>query len=281
MDQQQIERLKKSINKVMPFSNSVQAAFKKMNEKPIDIDAICQLLEMDPLLAAAILRLANSPFYGFVRKIDLIHDAAVLLGIHSLRQVIVSYSMVQAFPHTSSSGLDRSMAWKHAIAVAVTARYLSKAAGHEDNEAFIAGMLHDIGQFLLDQCFEEEYRQVFEYQREHQCSLSKAEFNILKLGHGKVGAVAIRHWKLPDHLAEVALRHDHPPADGEVLPLIDLIHIANVLVKGLCIVPEDQEPIGTICDASLERLGLSWQQVEPLFPEIEQMSHEMIDRMMQ
>ncbi len=281
MDQQQIDQLKQCINKVMPFSDSVQAAFRKMNEKPIDIDAICQLLEMDPLLTAAILRLANSPFYGFVRKIDLIQDAALLLGIHSLRQVIMSYSLVQAFPYSSASGLDRKVLWKHSIAVAVTAKYLSQSAGHEGNDAFIAGMLHDIGQFLLDQCFEEEYKQVFNYIDEHQCSLAKAEKAVLNLGHGKVGAVAIRHWKLPDYLAEVALHHDYPPQEGEVNPLVDLVHVANVIVKGLWVVEGHDEGIDYLSQTSLDRLGLDLETLESELPEIEKMIHDIIERMLQ
>ncbi|MEH6624920.1 MAG: HDOD domain-containing protein [Motiliproteus sp.] len=280
MDQQQINQLKQCINKVMPFSDNVQTVLSKMNAKPIDINAICQQLEMDPLLTAAILRLANSPFYGFVRKIDLIQDAAVLLGIHSLRQVIMSYSLVQAFPYTSESGLDRKQLWRHSVAVAVTAKYLSQMAGHEGNDSFIAGMLHDIGQFLLDQCFPEEYRQVFQYIEEHHCSLSKAEQEVLKLGHGKVGAVAIHHWKLPDYLAEVALRHSAPPTEGEVNPLVDLVHVANVIVKGLWVVEGGNDGIDYLSEHSLGRLGLDWQTLESELPEIEKMIHDIIERML-
>ncbi len=281
MEQQLIDELKQGINKVEPFSDSVQMVFRKMNERPINIDEICGLLELDPLLTTSILRLANSPFYGFVRKIDSIHDATVLLGIHSLRQVIISYSMVNAFPEAPGGALNRNALWKHSIGVAVAARLLSRCCGQESEEVFVAGMLHDIGQFLMDQCLQDQYQQVFEFKRQNCCTLREAEQQVLGLGHSKVGAVAIRHWKLPDYLAEVALRHEEPPAGDELNSLVDLVHVANVLVKGLWISPENDDLMTELSVHSLRRLGLEMAQIEELLPEIGKMCREVIGRMLQ
>ncbi|HEY5717949.1 MAG TPA: HDOD domain-containing protein, partial [Motiliproteus sp.] len=152
-----LAQLKQCLRSVTPFSNTVQTVLRLLGEQPFDINKICQCIELDPVLASAILRLANSPFYGFARKISLVKDAAVLLGVHTLRQVVISFSVVNAFPLRGEGGLDREALWRHSVGVAVGAKLLAETLSQDGDEAFIAGIIHDIGQFIMDQCLPEQY----------------------------------------------------------------------------------------------------------------------------
>ncbi len=278
MDEVLIKRLKSCLNKTTPFSSSVQAALTEMGKSPVDIELLCGYLELDPVLASTILRLANSPFYGFARKIGNVRDAAVLLGMHSLKQLVISFSLVKTFNSQSDGGFNRQALWLHSVAVAVAARILAEHSGHNPDDAFIAGVLHDIGQFILDQCLGEEYALVLRYRDEQGCTLSLAERALLGIDHGRVGAAAISQWKLPLAFAEVALRHHAVPERPPVTPLVDLVHLADVLVKGLWISPENDMIMINLCPQSLARLGLDWNKVEDLLPEIEAMSRDLIGR---
>lgn len=279
MDKALIDKLKGCLNQLSPFSDSVQAAMVEMGHQPVNIPAVCGHLELDPVLASAILRLANSPFYGFARKITNVQDAAVLLGMHSLKQLLISFSLVKTFPRRGYSGLDRDALWQHSVAVAVTARILAPRCGLDPDDAFIAGMLHDMGQFILDQCLGEEYGAVLVYCREQDTTLAEAEQALLGMHHGRVAAAAIHQWKLPTVFAEVALYHDDrfEPAPA---PLVDLIHLADVLVKGLWISPQNDDRMVNLCPDTLPRLGLSWDQIEERLPEIVAMSDEVIGRLL-
>lgn len=280
MDRELQACLKSCMSKIIPFSDSVQAALVEMNKTPVNIPVLSHQLELDPLLASVILRLANSPFYGFARKIGNVQDAAVLLGMHSLKQLVISFSLVKTFNLSSGGGLNRRALWQHSVAVAVTAKTLAPRCKVNPDEAFIAGMLHDIGQFILDLCLAEDYAEVLKFRDEQACPLHVAEQERLGIHHGQVAAGAINNWRLPKAYAQVALHHygdlRQPPAS----PLVDLVHLSDVLTKGLWISPENDPVMIDLCPQTLPRLGLDWAAIERLLPEIESMSHEVIGRLL-
>ena len=280
MEKDLLERLKIRLNQPSPFPGSVQSAMAEMDIQPLDIGAVCQYLELDPILASAILRLANSPFYGFARKIGKVQDAAVLLGVHSLKQIVISFSLVKSFndSETSTTGLNRTGLWRHSVAVAVVAKMLAEHTGHNPDDAFIAGMLHDVGQFILEQCLVEEYAKVLEYRNENECGLHFAERKLLGIDHGQVAAAAIRKWKLPEPFEEVARYNFEVSKRPPTTPLVGLVHLANVLVKGLWICPENDVWMIDLCPDSLDLLGLDWDQLEGMLPEMESMSQDVIGR---
>lgn len=280
MDEVINQRLKECLRKLTPFSDTVQAVLKQLGEEPLNMNKVCRTLELDPILASTILRLANSPFYGFARKINSVKDAAVLLGVHTLRQVVISFSMVSAFPMRGGHAVDREVLWRHSVAVAVAAKLLAEAADYNPDEAFIAGILHDIGQFIMDQCLAEDYIVVGDYRREHGVSLTQAEKALFGIDHGTVGAAAIRMWKLPEPLAQAALFHTSGRVDHHPHRLNDLVHLGNVVALGLWVDGAETPDMEELAPAVLERLDISWEQLEELIPKIDSMSQEVIGRLL-
>ncbi len=277
MDKDLEHKLKSCLQKVVPFSDAVQAILKKLNEVPVDINAVADLMECDPILTSSLLRLANSPFYGFSQKITHVDHAVILLGVHTVRQVVMAFSVVKRFSRPTGSGLDRHNLWRHCIGVAVAAKILARRCEVDEEDAFIAGMLHDIGKFIIDECSPDLYQQIFSVRDQQGMSLRAAELQVMGISHGRVGAVAIRFWRLPEMLAEVADKHHQPGADEPKL-LVDLVHLANIVVQGLWISPDDVWTINPLDPESLQRLKLEWTDIETLLPEIEEMSHEIIAR---
>lgn len=255
-------RIAGCLQTISPFSDAVQAALQQLGERPVDIDKACGTLELDPILAAAVLRLANSSFYGFARKIGSVKDACVLLGVHTLRQVVIAYSMVAAFPPNKQGALDRDQLWRHSIAVAVAAKLVAGQCDVDGDEALVAGILHDIGQFIIDQC------------------LPAGEPPQPGIDHGRVGALAIEHWKLPPELARVAAYHHYPAVDRLGHKLVDVVHLANVLALGIWIPMTEAPRMEQLSPSVMTRLGLSWSQVEALLPQIDSISREMTDRLL-
>ncbi len=277
MDKNLEQKLKTCLHKAVPFSDAVQAILKRLNDVPVDINAVAELLECDPILTSSLLRLANSPFYGFSQKITRVDHAVILLGVHTVRQVVIAFSVVKRFSRPLVSGLDRNNLWRHCIGVAVASKILARRCDINEEDAFIAGMLHDIGKFILDECSPDVYRQVFSVRDEKALTLHAAEQQVMGVSHGRVGAVAIRFWRLPEMLADVAEKH-HQPSAVEPKPLVDIVHLANILVQGLWISPDDELSIDPLDPECLQRLRLDWPDIDALLPEIEEMSHEIIAR---
>jgi HD-like signal output (HDOD) protein len=275
-----VAKLNHYLDSAAPFSSSVQAAMAEMSKQPVDLPAVCALLETDPVLIAAILRLANSPFYGFVREINTVSDAAMLLGVHSLKQLVISFSLMKRFSQAGKEGLGRQALWENSIAVAVASKILAREAGLDADVAFVAGVLSDIGLVVMDQCLAEEYQPVLAYRDRHSCSLVVAEQAVLKLDHGRVGAAAINQWGLPAIYSEVALCCDHSQEQPPKVPMVDLVHLAIVLIKGLWITTVPDSAMITLAPQTLTRLKLNWDQLEELLPEIDLSSREIIGRLL-
>ncbi|MFT5720636.1 MAG: HD-like signal output (HDOD) protein [Motiliproteus sp.] len=275
-----VERLSRHLGAVAPFSLSVQTALTEMGKEQVDLPLVCSLLETDPVLIASILRLANSPFYGFAREIGTVSDATVLLGVHSLKQLVISYSLITTFSQAGKGCLDRQALWRNAIAVAVAAKVLARETGQDPDMAFVAGILSDIGLVVMEQCLGDDYRPVLAYRDQQRCALVVAEQAVLGVDHGKVGADAINTWGLPDVYAEIAMhcdqRLDAPPGS----PLVDVVHLASLLVKGLWISTVVDTAMIDLTPQTLDRLGLDWARLETLLPEIEASSRDVIDRLL-
>lgn len=280
MDKVLLERLRHYFDNAAPFSHSVQMAMTEMSKVPVDLPGVCRLLETDPVLIAAILRLANSPFYGFAREIGKVSDAAVLLGVHSLKQLVISFSLMKNLPQSSHEGLDHRGLWQHSIAVAVASKVLAREAGLDQDEAFVAGILSDIGLVVLEQCLGDEYLPVLGYQAEQCCPLVVAEQAVLGVDHGQVGAAAINKWGLPAIYAEVALHCDQVLDQAPASPFVDLVQLACQLVKGLWITPAIDSAMVNLSPETLERIGLDWLQLERLLSEIDTSSREIIGRLL-
>lgn len=280
MDKLLCERLSNYLAEAAPFSHTIQSAMAEMGKHPVDLPVVCRLLETDPVLIAAILHLANSPFYGFVRKIGKVSDAAVLLGVHSLKQLVISFSLIKRFSDSGGSGLNPSALWRNAIAVAVAAKVLARETGHDQDDAFVAGILSGLGLIVLDQCLGEAYQPVLRYRDEHHCSLVVAERKMLDVDHGRVGAAAINRWALPAVYSEAALYCDQPIEQPPSSPIVDLVHLANLLVKGLWITDLPDPAMVNLSPETLQRLGLDWAQLEPLLPEIDASSRDVIGRLL-
>jgi putative nucleotidyltransferase with HDIG domain len=190
-----------------------------------DAQRVAQVLGQDPALAAQVLRVANSPFYGGLSKIGTLTAAAQRLG---LRQVVnIAVLTAQRAAHTSSDPLLKSLMhrlWQHSVACAVGAKWLAERTNCREQaaEAFLAGLLHDVGALLL--------LRVIESLRGNgpgrQAMSEALVLEIIGAFHAEQGARLIRHWGLPDSFAQIAASHHAMEIDaGDTLA--QLVRLSN------------------------------------------------------
>src|SRR5262249_52918304 len=149
---------------------------------------------------AKTLRLANSAYYGFPRRITTVRDAVVLLGFRAVRAATVATCLVDAIP--GSNSLDYNEFWHYSLAVGSTAELLSRAEGTGHDEAFTAGVLHNIGRLALDQFLPQAFAEAVYRSREHHMTVPDAERALLGFTDSELGGALAEHWNFPQPLVD-------------------------------------------------------------------------------
>jgi putative nucleotidyltransferase with HDIG domain len=197
-----------------------------------------KLISTDQALTAKVLKIANSPFYGFPKKISTIDFAIIVLGYDALKEIVISISLVSSLQKKSDTQFDAKSFWDHSIASGVLARRLARDLGYRvSGEVFVGGLLHDMGVSVVHRYFKNEYKRIIEIARETDLTFVEAEESVLGVTHADVGGWLAERWNLPDHLVE-AIAHHHTPAKAERnMELVSLIHVADVFSSRMATKP--------------------------------------------
>ncbi|MBW2011771.1 MAG: HDOD domain-containing protein, partial [Deltaproteobacteria bacterium] len=192
---------------------------------------LSEIISKDPSLSAKIMRLVNSSYLGLNTRIKTIEQAVVYLGSDAIRNMAISASVVQVFSHVKGDSLfSLNRFWRHSLMCASIARKIAKESSYEyPEEAFLSGLLHDIGKLVLWVNFKEDYPEILKDCEENPELFIGAE---MRLGttHCEVGAFLIRQWKFNPLVADAVLYH-HEPVDKilHALPLVKIVYVANIL----------------------------------------------------
>jgi putative nucleotidyltransferase with HDIG domain len=186
----------------------------------------------DQALASRVIRLVNSAFYGFPGRIQTISHAISLLGFSTVHNVVLTTSVMSAFAGSDNSddSLDLQQFWLHSIAVGSFAKTAARLL-HRGNpeEAFVAGLLHDVGKLVMLNHLPKEYRKVLTQRTVEKCSLRQAERRNLGTDHAEVGAWLARLWNMPEGLQRAIGGH-HAPGEDE---LCMVVHLGDILARAL------------------------------------------------
>jgi len=199
-----------------------------LNDPNSSVRNINDVMGKDPSLAATILRIVNSSYYGLRHHVTSLTHALSLLGYRAIKNVVLTAAASGLFRVRNCTPCFDATAFSlHSVASAATCRYVAHYSGAIDPEtAYSLGLLHDIGKLTLDQCYPKEYfSAVMSARRQHKASYL-LEREVCGYTHAEVGEALVRLWKLPDMLAGAIGRHHDDEAVGED-DLIAIAHIAD------------------------------------------------------
>lgn len=206
---------------------------KACNQEQGSLKEIARLIEKDPALTGKMLRLLNSPHYGMPRKVGNMEQAVAYLGTNAVRNVAISSSIREVFGHAKDRGvLNMKRFWWHSLRCAGTARRLAAMTRYRDaEEAFLCGLLHDIGRLVLWSNFPKEYDEILKSQGESPELLLAGEIR-LGANHCEVGAWLLDRWNLSSLMTDSILYHHEPleRIQGS-FPLVQVVYTANVLSR--------------------------------------------------
>jgi HD-like signal output (HDOD) protein len=191
-----------------------------------------KIVSNDPALVTRVLKVVNSAFYGLPGQIASVERAIVLLGLNAVKNIAVAASMGQMFRGvTLCTGYTARDLWAHCVDVAVTSRELAKQSKLPlGEEAFLAGMIHDIGILVSLQTWPEQLREVCEEAKAAATPFIDIERRIIGVDHQVLGRGLAEKWQFPASCQAVAGHHHEPlgHAEGNRL-LVSLVHVADTL----------------------------------------------------
>lgn len=187
----------------------------------INIKHIATTISNDPALSSKILKTVNSSFYGLSQSVSTISHALVILGLNAVRTLALGFSLIDTFRGQSGKVFDMVGFWQRCLYSAVGARAIAQAADlAEYEEAFLGGLLKDLGMMAMLQTLQEEYVELIEEVGEDRHDLWRLERERLGTDHAQIGAALADRWKLPDILIAPIRHHEQPdkaPSDSAAM----------------------------------------------------------------
>jgi putative nucleotidyltransferase with HDIG domain len=257
----------------LPVLPTIMQDLMKVGQEDADIHVITRKVSLDQALSAKTLRFANSSFYGLQSKVTTIQQAVTLIGVDAVRHVATASALTNYFPQNDCPGFSFLAQWRHSIAAAVCARVLARHLRVNQEYAFTAGLLHDVGRLVLITHFRREYEAVIAYRKQHDCEWLIAERTVMGVDHAAAGEMLATHWNFSETICRAIAGHHNPEGQKEH-SLATIVHIANAIVHALDLSDQEDDVVPSISPAAWDGVGLDEQAYLQVFHETEMLFEE-------
>lgn len=206
-----------------------------LNSTNSSIPQIADIVQQDPALAAKVLKMINSAFFGLPRPVSNISEAVSMLGLRMLRGLALSGQLAGLYPQDEQwTTFSFERVNSRSLLVARLAMQIAKDMKAHiaiQDQAFVAGLLHDVGTLFIASKAPARYQQIMQTSAEKNTSICSVEKKMLGFFHGEIGAYLLAHWGLPAQVVEAVLLHHTPHlcGDQQFTPLT-AVHIADSLI---------------------------------------------------
>jgi len=230
------------------------------------VNEIGKVISQDPALSAQLLRIANSPFYGFSATIDNISRAVTVLGTQQIRDLVLSTTATKAFSGIPNEIISVDDFWHHSLYCGLLARELANQNHKAQGEMlFTAGLLHDIGHLVMFNRIPELALQAIMHTIEPGVDLElyQSEREIIGFDHAEVGGKLAEQWQLPNNLVECVMYHHEPERAKEFPDEVFLIYVANKVASQAYESDEIEldEVLEIIPESKLQKCALTTENV--------------------
>lgn len=230
---QRLDQILASVDKMRPMPTSVTRILNALDDPNNTAGMISDLIGLDQALAASVLQMANSAGMGFNSVCTNISDAVMRLGFKRIKVLVLgAASSGPLTRRLNAYRLGAGELWNHSVATAVTAQWISQYLHYADvEEAYVSGLLHDMGKLILDQYLNVDYFRIVELMKTYNLALWQVEEKLLGIDHSMVGSLMAQKWNFPVSLTD-AIRYHHAPSLAKSNPQLSAImNVANALSK--------------------------------------------------
>ncbi len=238
-----------------------------MEDENATADDLARVVASDPAVAARVLKISNSSFYGCQRQIQTLPHAIMMLGFVTLKSVVVAASVKQVY---HPFGLTEKLLWEHSFGAGLAARIIASDTRLVNaEEAFLGGLFHDLGKIIMNFLDKEKFQEVMQRCYNDGIDFEQAERTLFPYTHEEVGALVIKKWNFPDHLMKAVMAH-HTLAltedeDPYLVRLTCVVSLANIFCHryGIGTIAGEEE-IDVAATLPATTLGLTAEKVDEL-----------------
>lgn len=236
---------------------------------------LANVIMQDQSLVTKILKLVNSAYYGFPRRITSLNSAVVILGLNTIKNIVLSVSFIQIFSKVKNTKIfDLKDFWKHSLAVGITSKIIGKKIGYlKQEELFLIGLVHDIGKIITNIYVPELFIKCFAVSQRQEVPYYIAEKELTKDTHDAIAQYLLDMWKLPQLYLEGVGFHHMPLSAPNHKIECSILHIADTIVKGLGIGKSIDSRIPPIEEDAWRLINLQPKHLRSIFDEVEKEYH--------
>ena len=264
------------IEKLPTLPVVAQQILKLISSRNSSMTQVAEVITRDQAIAARVIRLTNSAFYGLRSRITSIQHAIVILGLNTVKNLVLGVSVVKTFEDSArASVFNREQFWLHTFGTAMGAKLMAKHLQRpNDEDYFLAGLLHDIGILAIDQFLHQEFVEILKRSLKDNADFLTSEMDVLSMSHGGVGGFIAEKWNIPDFLIHTIKYHHTPvsfPSEVEAsCDYISVVHVADAMSRktGVGKFVENFHPL--LNEKIFDALCIPQLNVEEIFEQVKQ-----------
>jgi putative nucleotidyltransferase with HDIG domain len=266
---QKVDLILNTINHLRPMPTSVTRILKEIDEPNIAITLIADYIGMDQALAALVLQMSNSAEMGFGDQCVSLQSAVMRIGLKRLKSIMLA--------SPASGSLNRRLIgyrlgsgelWQHSVGTAAASEWLARAINYPNpEEAYVSGLIHDIGKLLLDQFVFTDYSKIVDFMHRYQLPLWQVEEKLIGMDHAGVGGLIAERWQFPVSLTDAIRYHHYPSLARSNTKLPAIVNLANSITSQM-LITESELFTSEIHPETFNILSLSTVDVETLKQEL-------------
>lgn len=228
-----IEKILSEVNNLPTLPTVYTTISEAIQDSRTSTESLAKIISTDQASSFKILKIVNSPFYGFRGKIDTISQAILYLGFNEVRNIIFALSVISAFSKDKSLKHFKPVDfWAHSIAVGIATRMIGVSLGEKNIENyFLGGIFHDIGKLIFLEYAAADYAKALDIVERNNCRIKDAEVEIFGIDHARAGQLLADKWKLPQTIQNVVYYHHSGMVKTESNHLIAAVHVADIVAR--------------------------------------------------
>lgn len=270
MTQLSLKYIVDKVDDIQSFPLIISQIIALTDDPKSSINDVEDLILKDQALTSKILRLANSTHYGYARRISTISEATILLGFQAIKGIAMA-SAVKPLMEEELEGyfLEKNFLWTQSQSCAIISRYIGKKVKYPNpEEAYIAGLLRDIGKTILNEHMAKEYKEILKKIEEEEISFLDGEKEVLGFDHAEIGERVALKWDLPPSLVE-AIGYHHTPDLASLNPtLVSIVHIADAITMMMGIGLGLDGLQYNISQTALDNLNLNEKDIQNIISDV-------------
>lgn len=265
VDKKSVRRRVEALKSVPTLPGVFKKLSRMMDSSDTATEEVATIIASDQALSAKVLRVVNSALYGFPGRISNVTHALIILGFDVVKGLVLSTSVFDMMIAKGFHGL-----WQHSLGCAVVSGIIGRKTNHPNpEEASVAGLLHDLGKVIIRIELPEESSLIEQVVEEKQISTYEAEQEIFGFNHANVGQWLSEKWNLPTNLAEPIRYHHKPNLSGFAKKPTAIVHVADILVRGVGFGLVGNSPVSQIDHKAWEELQISDSLLEEIVKEMD------------